>query len=445
MARSYTPLSTWINNAGTSHSQGQQPPGTDCNSCHAHNGDDLGGWRALSSCETCHDLNGRSHLGTTKSVATHDAHIGSEFVTNCADCHAHDGSVTPGTGVHGTGGVVNFGGPRMTTAFNYSDTFNTEANCNLAANGCHNNSGGAGRWNATTLSACADCHSGSKILGTLAGVYPPTSNEHTLHGNNNAYVTGESASTDDCADCHGTGADTGAHTDHVNGSATIATSGTSVKINTYDDPTNTCTNDCHLANVASKSWAGASTLVCTDCHSGTQFIGGDRTGTGGPNHLPQSGLHDEVPTVTGRARTTTSFLYSNETLTADCAHLPQRGADEPVDRAPGRDVRREHRRRTTCVLPEVLLQANVGFTDATTPRCAPSLAGCHTDQGSAGTPGAASGSTTRTRRRAGVRRVPRRLRAGRDGWTAGRRTPGRWCARAARRTRRAARAATHAA
>ena len=54
----------------------------------------------------------------------------------------------------------------MTTAFNYSDTFNTEANCNAAANGCHNNSGGAGRWNATTLSACADCHSGSKILGT---------------------------------------------------------------------------------------------------------------------------------------------------------------------------------------------------------------------------------------------------------------------------------------
>ena len=86
--KGYTPLGTWINNAGTSHKGGQQTPGADCNACHKHNGDVLGGWRAQSSCEDCHaDATGafnttnlpRTHGDATESLTIHSLHAGSGF------------------------------------------------------------------------------------------------------------------------------------------------------------------------------------------------------------------------------------------------------------------------------------------------------------------------------------------------------------------------------
>jgi len=181
-------------------------------------------------------------------------------------------------------------------------------------NGCHDAedtewktgldgfSGGGAR------SSCDDCHNGGNNAPTVdktldQGGYPAPSKssaaKHSLHIANDAYVP------NDCADCH----DTPGAAGHVN--AAVATRSSLA----YNSGNKTCTTNCHVTSVT-KTWTTGATLVCVDCHAGT-YVGGDRTGTGGSNFLPQSGLHDETPNVTG-VRHDDSFLYSNGTLTADC-------------------------------------------------------------------------------------------------------------------------------
>ena len=108
----YTPLNTWINNAGTTHSRASSRPARTATPATSTTATTSAAGARSPPATTATTCNGRSHLGTTKSKATHDAHIASGFVTDCADCHAHDGKRGARDGAARHGGVVNFGGDR---------------------------------------------------------------------------------------------------------------------------------------------------------------------------------------------------------------------------------------------------------------------------------------------------------------------------------------------
>ncbi|HWR97571.1 MAG TPA: hypothetical protein VN317_04045, partial [Candidatus Methanoperedens sp.] len=214
--KSYAPLGAWISKGDTSHAGGQQAPGTDCSVCHRHNGDESGGWRAQSTCNECHAAEGRNHAGETKSATTHRAHATSRSVAGCASCHLHDGRTQlAGTGDHGSGGEVNFGGTSMTSAFDYAGAFETEDGCDTPDNGCHNNSGGPGRWNGGRLASCADCHAAAPKLLARA----PTTGLHAvtaLTRHDESLLEGK------CTNCHDAARPSGAHRDGTLNSAATA-------------------------------------------------------------------------------------------------------------------------------------------------------------------------------------------------------------------------------
>ena len=359
------PLSTLMgtSSADTKHSGGYFAPGIDCEICHTHN-DAQGGWAASASCDSCHGSNGfpnltgiaRAHTDANESLAYHNLHANSTstLVAGCADCHGHNGiAVPPNTGIHANG-TVNFGGPRLAATLNYSASGYATVNC-TSANSCHDADNDEWKLglNATVADSCADCHaSGTKTLSQ--GGYPApnksSATKHTRHINNTAYVSGG------CADCHGTGADTGAHTTHVNGTADTAAT---AKLTSYDRTTGvkTCVTSCHLANTAN-DWTDAALLVCADCHAGS-YVGG------GAN-MPATGLHTGTLTVTGVTHDD-SFQYNGGGSTAVCTTC--HGATTQATHANG-----------TLNTTGVVFNANVGFTDGAPPTCAPSLAGCHSDQ-----------------------------------------------------------------
>ncbi len=271
-----------IMGAGGAHLGGQQDPGSDCASCHRHSGDVGGGWRATTICNDCHTDNGADHAAAQgKNATTHNTRHGAgAYIGMCGDCHGGNG---PGSPAHNNG-TVNFGGARMSAAFDYvrGAAFD-DTGCGTAANGCHN--ADPGEWSANSLdavgnNACAQCHAAAGKLLDQGGYPAPgvsSVDKHTKHINNDAYVPG------DCDDCHGANATAGNQAAHKDGLVTIAAAPPPNPLNDYSPATHTCTNLCHLADVAGKNWADASVLDCTDCHAGT-FLGGGAQG-------PQSGLH----------------------------------------------------------------------------------------------------------------------------------------------------------
>ena len=353
--------------ADTNHSGGYLAPGIDCETCHTHK-DTQGGWGASASCDTCHNSAGfpnltgiaRNHTDANESEAFHTQHVISTLVGSCAECHIHDGkTVSPNSGTHADG-TVNFGGARLTTALNYSGSGYATVNC-TSANGCHDADNNEWRLglDGTVADSCADCHDAGTTNVVDAGKtldqggYPAAGKssavKHTRHASNGAYVTGS------CGDCHGANANTGGHTGHYNGTAETAAT---AKLTSYTgSPSFTCVTSCHLANTAN-DWTNAGALVCADCHAGT-YIGG------GAN-MPATGLHTGVPTVTGITHDD-SFPYNGGGSTAVCTTC-HTGAIS------GAHV------TGTIDSAGVLFNANVGFTDGAPPTCAPSLAGCHSDQ-----------------------------------------------------------------
>ena len=367
-ATSPGPLSQLMgtSSADTRHSGGYFAPGGDCATCHSHN-DPQGGWGARTYCDECHLSTGfpnqtgiaRGHTDANESLTFHTLHANSPLVAGCADCHVHNGkTVSPNSGTHADG-TVNFGGPRLTTALNYSATGYATVNC-TAANGCHDADNNEWRLglDGTVADSCADCHDAGTTNVVDAGKtldqggFPvpgrSSATKHTRHLANSAYVPGG------CNDCHGANATAGGHAGHVNATAETAAT---AKLTAYTRATFTCVTSCHLANTAG-DWTNPASLVCTDCHAGT-FIGG------GAN-LPATGLHAGVPTVTGVAHDD-SFPYNGGGSTAVCTtcHTGTISAAHVTG---------------TLDTSGVLFNANVNFTDGAPPACAPSLAGCHTDQ-----------------------------------------------------------------
>ena len=122
--------------ANTNHSGGYRPRASTAKPATRHN-DAQGGWGASASCDDCHGSAGfpnptgiaRTHTDANESLTYHDKHAGFDLIADCNDCHIHNGkTVSPGTGTH-MDGTVNFGGPRLTTALNYTGSGYATVNC----------------------------------------------------------------------------------------------------------------------------------------------------------------------------------------------------------------------------------------------------------------------------------------------------------------------------
>jgi len=238
--------------ADTKHSGGYFPAGSDCQSCHSHK-DPQGGWGASASCDECHNSNttpnltgiARTHTDPNESLTYHSLHAKSPLITDCADCHLHNGrTVKPNTGTHADG-VVNFGGPRLTKALDYSASEYDTVDC-TRANGCHDAVDNAWRNGlGAPPEACAACHAADTGKTLSQGGYPAPAKssaaEHTNHIENRDSVTGG------CDDCHGKSAAIGRHGGHKNGSVEVVATD---KLTSYDKVTKTCVTSCHQATTA---------------------------------------------------------------------------------------------------------------------------------------------------------------------------------------------------
>jgi predicted CxxxxCH...CXXCH cytochrome family protein len=236
-------------------------------------------------CDTCHAIdNGRDHSDAAESDTTHQTHSGNAYASGCDSCHAHDGSsIPPSTGIHGDG-TVNFGGTRMTTAFNYTTTF-SDASCSTAANGCHVADGG--EWSSGTLvggatGRCESCHSSGDFLDAggeadLSASVGPNAGPHDEHMANNSYVPR------DCVTCHGHSGEPSATapTHSTQGNVNIISVANSLtSIASLPD----CTNACHDVIPGSYGdWTDGNPLDCLDCHSGGWIASA---------YQPSSGLHN---------------------------------------------------------------------------------------------------------------------------------------------------------
>ncbi len=212
------------------------------------------------SCTSCHDANGGDHGAGTENATLHTAHLSSDYIGGtCTNCHPHTGPGTPGDGGKHNDGTVDFGGTYMTTAADYAKASNFGGSC-AAANGCHDSD--AGEWAAGDLAnaadnACQDCHGAASGYFSLLSAWPPNTDAHADHINNDDLVP------NDCTDCHGADAATGAHATHYN--TTIETGS---QVSTYTSGDGTCTNSCHTV-VDGRDWTSGVTLSCADCHDAT--------------------------------------------------------------------------------------------------------------------------------------------------------------------------------
>jgi predicted CXXCH cytochrome family protein len=369
----------------TKHSGGYFPPGYDCESCHNHK-DPQGGWGASASCDDCHKSSGypnltgiaRTHIDTNESLTYHSLHAFSPLVGDCADCHIHNGkTVSPNTGTHADG-TVNFGGPRLTAALNYSSSGFPTTDC-TSANGCHN--AGSNEWRyGLGANACADCHAATGKTLDQGGYPAPnksSATKHSKHVGNTAYVTGS------CDDCHGASASTGGHAGHKNGTAETAAT---VKLTSYATATKTCVTSCHLANTTN-DWTDAGALVCVDCHAGA-YIGG------GAN-APSSGLHTGTPSITGNAHDDSwDADGADGSVVANCVTChtttPTNPSANHIDGTFDASIG-----SLDVSHPKVQLDASVGFVDAATPTCGPTGGAFTTCHGPGGTGNGDAGSWMR--------------------------------------------------
>jgi hypothetical protein len=202
-------------------------------------------------CNSCHLSNGRGHADGTENLTVHDLHVASGFTASCTECHSNNG---PGSAEHNNG-TVNFGGTYLTNAISYATAAYGGTCAGVGVNGCHD-SDAAGDWSTSSLGgdACADCHASTGKLLSQGG-YPPTSAEHTAHIGNAALVP------NNCSDCHGANAATGAHSGHKDMLKTTA-----AQVTLYTSGTGTCTNNCHNV-VDGRDWTSVTTLICADCHA----------------------------------------------------------------------------------------------------------------------------------------------------------------------------------
>ncbi|MBW2452396.1 MAG: CxxxxCH/CxxCH domain-containing protein, partial [Deltaproteobacteria bacterium] len=256
------------------------------NACHLAVTD--GDWSATGTleCIDCHDATGKildaggAFSGTEATTNKHPDHIGSTYFVDgsCVDCHGHAGPLGVADGhVDGpTATDITMGGNA-----NVSGSPSCTNDCHTL-DGADNDSGATGdnpSWTSANALGCEDCHASGKAWTGSGGQslqrgWPPAQGEHADH-----FATNYLDLTNRCVECHTD--NSAGHASTLDGAVTSPL-GTKLSAYTADN----CTNTCHVAT-DTNVWAGASTLVCTDCH--TSGKAGLYTGTN--DQAPTSGLH----------------------------------------------------------------------------------------------------------------------------------------------------------
>ena len=218
-----------------SHSGGTQPMNSDCEGCHAHNGDASGGWRATESCASnavgCHGTDGGESQPNGAAypdrAGKHSVHIAAIAAANslsttgtqtCNWCHpggVHSGdqAATPANLMDGA--TTHF--KAIKGAVDSGEAV-TQAGANVTCAGvnCHyNGTMPAADWYGTPSGSCAYCHADGVATYT-ANQLPNAHNQHVDEVADGGYDYA-------CSVCHPSGGYTQAHQ-----SATVAVSFTGV-------------------------------------------------------------------------------------------------------------------------------------------------------------------------------------------------------------------------
>jgi predicted CxxxxCH...CXXCH cytochrome family protein len=185
------------------------------------------------SCTLCHSM-------TNPGTGSHGQHMNAAATfgintTTCNSCHADN----TGNNRHRTGNI------NMLAGMNYTagalDVLGTVGTCNTST--CHNNGTVAATAVVTPTwgTPSADC--------TICHGNPPATAKHAEHVNATYVSSG-------CVACH----TAATATTHINGARNMD----AAKV-VYTAATQTCTNNCHIANTTG-DWTAVGALACADCH-----------------------------------------------------------------------------------------------------------------------------------------------------------------------------------
>jgi len=242
---------------------------TTCSNIRCHSGVTTPTWAAASSisCGKCHNTGGTGPLPSGSTLGSHAKHANNDGdFADCAQCHvgANSYSATGGLANHQnlTVNIVpttgTYSDPDGAAGVNWAGDHADDGTC---ANSCHGAS--SPFWGNTGAVTCTSCHNDGNDSGLLADAVPAGSATlHATHiGANNGYVP------NDCDACHGVGAISGTHTNHIDGVLGDGNATMANKVASYTSVTGTCANDCH--NVTDgRDWTSGTNLACSDCHIG---------------------------------------------------------------------------------------------------------------------------------------------------------------------------------
>ncbi len=237
---------------------------TDCTNIYCHSNGNAGNlvyrdraWgSAPISCDGCHgDGSGKTYPSYANGgVAqinsnSHEAHAGNAGFT-CEQCHS---ATATANGLKAGGAPEHLDETIDVSGAQFTWDSATRTCSNIA---CHFNNDA--QWGDTLT--CTSCHNNGTDDGSLSNAVPiGTKGIHAAHINSaTVYV-------DDCAACHGSGANTGGHTGHADLSTTL------IAELTYNSVDKNCTNSCHTADTENL-WADGSTLTCAKCHGSTKSL-----------------------------------------------------------------------------------------------------------------------------------------------------------------------------
>lgn len=240
---------------------------------------------SITGCTACHGNDATTmNAANKKNSASHQKHLGAGAMGKnyaCNVCHVTTAEsatslvaasrAVGGAHVNGQGDVdfVKSGGVLYNALA--VGTFNTVANtCSSVY--CHSDGKGnyaTPDWDVAASGACGTCH----IIDLTSGNIKPNSGSHAAHINPDGANIG-------CADCHGAGANTGAHAGHVNGAID------------YLDFSASC-NACHTIEAGDVAlvWGNQATATCDACHGGVSAT----------SYVDASGVTRTAPTKTAYA------------------------------------------------------------------------------------------------------------------------------------------------
>lgn len=222
----------------------------------------------IPGCNSCHGNDAATmSAGQRDNSTTHAAHLNRGY--SCNICH----SLTATDNSTLLASATTTGGAHVNAAVDVSFDSTYDLGAGLLVGGsyaqvagscaiyCHSNGTVpatiAPDWDTATTGDCGSCHQIDNA-GTPAGSGPVLSGAHAKH------IFDANGPGLSCSDCHGVGANTGLHSNHINGAV--------------DAPAQAVCNACHGADAGNSLpgdvdrqpvWTDANSVDCETCHLGT--------------------------------------------------------------------------------------------------------------------------------------------------------------------------------